>query len=96
MNNIRPIRDRILVKRAEAMKQSAGGIFIPETTAEKPEQGVIVDVGSGKVLPDGTTLTMEVTTGETIIFVKGAGQAITVNGEEYLVMREEDILAVIN
>ena len=92
---IRPLHDRVVVKRLEEEKKSAGGIVIPDTAAEKPDQGEVVAVGNGKVLDDGKLRTLEVKVGDKILFGKYSGQTVKVEGEELLVMREEDVMGVI-
>ncbi|WP_124552050.1 co-chaperone GroES [Methylophilus methylotrophus] len=93
--NIRPLYDRVIVKRVEQQRTTASGIVIPDTAAEKPEQGEVIAVGSGKQLQDGGLRPLEVKVGNHILFGKYAGQTVKLNGEELLVMREEDILGVI-
>ena len=92
---IRPLYDRIIVKRVEQQRTTAAGIVIPDTAAEKPEQGEVVAVGSGRLLQDGSVRPLQVKTGERVLFGKYAGQTVKLDGEEFLVMREEDILGVI-
>lgn len=93
--NIRPLHDRVIVKRLEEERKTASGIVIPDTAAEKPDQGEIIAVGKGKVNEDGTVRPLEVKVGDKVLFGKYAGQAVKIKGEEYLVMREEDIMGVI-
>ncbi len=93
--NIRPLHDRVIVKRMEEERTSAGGIVIPDSATEKPVRGEILAVGNGKKLDDGTVLKMDVQIGDKILFGKYAGTEVKVDGEELLVMREEDIVAVI-
>ncbi|WP_018985870.1 co-chaperone GroES [Methylophilus methylotrophus] len=93
--NIRPLYDRVIVKRVEQQRTTASGIVIPDTAAEKPEQGEVIAVGSGKQLQDGSLRPLEVKVGNHILFGKYSGQTVKLNGEELLVMREEDILGVI-
>jgi len=93
--NIRPLHDRVIVRRVEEEKTSAGGIIIPDAAAEKPEQGEILAVGQGKPLDDGGSRALEVKTGDKVLFGKYAGTAVKVDGEELLVMREDDILAIL-
>ncbi|RME94513.1 MAG: co-chaperone GroES [Bacteroidetes bacterium] len=88
---LRPINDRVVVRRLPAEEKTAGGIIIPDTAKEKPQQGEIVAVGPGK-----KDYTMHVKEGDRVLFGKYAGQELELNGEEYLVMREDDILAIIN
>jgi chaperonin GroES len=91
----RPLHDRILVKRIEEGEQKVGGIIIPDTAKEKPQQGKVVAVGSGKVKDDGNRIAMDVKDGDTILFGKYSGQEIKLDGEEFLIMREEEVLAVL-
>ena len=92
---IRPLHDRIIVKRLEEERKTASGIVIPDTAAEKPDQGEVIAVGNGKVLDDGKLRTLEVKVGDKILFGKYSGQTVKVEGEELLVMREEDVMGVI-
>ena len=92
---IRPLHDRVLVRRLEEERKTAGGIVIPDTAKEKPIQGEIVAVGKGKVLENGDVRALDVKVGDKVLFGKYAGQAVKVEGEELLVMREEDIMGVI-
>ncbi len=91
----RPLHDRILVKRIEEGEQKIGGIIIPDTAKEKPQQGKVVAVGSGKIKDDGTRIALDVKEGNTILFGKYSGQEIKLDGEEYLIMREEEVLAIL-
>lgn len=93
--NIRPLHDRVIVKRMEEERTSPGGIVIPDSATEKPVRGEILAVGNGKKLDDGNVLKMDVQVGDKILFGKYAGTEVKVDGEELLVMREEDIVAVI-
>lgn len=93
--SLRPLQDRILVKRVEEETKTAGGIFIPETAKEKPQRGKVVAAGNGKKTEDGKVLPLDVKVGDTVLFGKYAGTEIKVDGEEYLMMREDDILAVV-
>ena len=92
---IRPLHDRVIVKRLEEERKTASGIVIPDTAAEKPDQGEIVAVGTGKVLDDGKVRPLELKKGDRVLFGKYSGQTVKVDGEELLVMREEDIMGVI-
>jgi len=92
---IRPLHDRILVKRLEEERTSAGGIIIPDTATEKPVQGKVVAVGNGKILEDGSVRKLDVKVGDKILFGKYGGQEVKVDGDELLVMREEDVMAII-
>jgi chaperonin GroES len=92
---IRPLHDRILVKRLEEERTSAGGIIIPDTATEKPIQGKVIAVGNGKILEDGSVRKLDVKVGDKILFGKYGGTEVKVDGEELLVMREDDVMAVI-
>jgi len=94
--SIKPLADRVLVKRMEEeMQTTAGGIIVPDTAKEKPQRGKIVAVGPGEVMEDGKRRPMEVKVGDEILFGKWSGSEISVDGEEYLFMKESDILAVL-
>jgi chaperonin GroES len=93
--NIRPLHDRVIVKRLEEELKTASGIVIPDTAAEKPDQGEILAVGPGKSLEDGTVRKLDVKVGDRVLFGKYSGTAVKLRGEELLVMREEDIMGVI-
>ena len=93
--NIRPLHDRVVIRRMEEERTSAGGIVIPDSATEKPMQGEIIAAGGGKVLDSGETSPLDVKVGDKVLFGKYAGTDIKVDGEELLVMREEDIIAVI-
>ena len=93
---IRPLHDRVIVKRLAEDRTSAGGIVIPGTAAEKPVQGTIVAVGRGKILEDGKVRACDVKVGDTILFGKYSGAEVKLEGEELVVMREEDVMAVID
>ena len=93
---IRPLQDRVIVKRLEdAVEKTKGGIIIPDTAKEKPQQGKVIAVGKGKVNDDGKLTPLDVKVGETILFGKYSGSEIKIDGEEHLIMREEDILGVV-
>jgi chaperonin GroES len=92
---IRPLHDRVVVKRKNEEERTAGGLYIPETAKEKPIQAEIVAVGNGKLLDDGSLRPLQVKVGDNVLFGKYAGSEIKVNDEEYLIMREDDILAVL-
>ncbi len=92
----RPLHDRILVRRLEEAEQKIGGIIIPDTAKEKPQQGKVVAVGNGKVKDDGTRIALDVKEGDTILFGKYSGQEIKLDGEEFLIMREEEVLAILD
>jgi chaperonin GroES len=93
--NVRPLHDRIIVERLEEEEQRIGGIIIPDTAKEKPQQGRIIAAGSGKAKDDGKRIPMDVKAGDTILFGKYSGQEIKLDGHEYLIMREEEVLAVV-
>lgn len=93
--SFKPLNDRVLVKRVDVEEKTAGGLFIPETAKEKPSRGEIIAIGSGKVLENGTRMPLEVKVGDIVLFGKYAGNEIKLDGVEHLVMREEDILAVV-
>ena len=93
--NIRPLHDRVIVKRLEEERKTASGIVIPDSATEKPDQGEILAVGKGKSGDDGKIRPLEVKVGDKVLFGKYSGQAVKIKGEEYLVMREEDIMVVI-
>jgi chaperonin GroES len=94
--NARPLHDRILVQRIEEGEQKVGGIIIPDSAKEKPQQGKVVAVGNGKVKDDGGRIALDVKSGDLILFGKYSGQEIKLDGEEYLIMREDEVLAVID
>src|ERR1700730_19166180 len=93
--NVRPLHDRIVVKRIEEGEQKVGGIIIPDTAKEKPQQGKVIAVGNGKSKDDGKRVPLDVKAGDTILFGKYSGQEIKIDGDEYLIMREDEVLAVI-
>ena len=92
---IRPLHDRVIVKREDEERKSPGGIVIPDTAAEKPIRGKVVAVGKGKILEDGKVRPLDVKVGDKILFGKYGGNEVKVDGEELLVLREEDVMAVI-
>jgi chaperonin GroES len=92
---VRPLHDRIIVQRLEEGEQRVGGIIIPDTAKEKPQQGKVVAAGKGKAMDDGKILPLDVKAGDTILFGKYSGQDIKIDGEEYLIMREDEVLAVL-
>jgi chaperonin GroES len=93
---VRPLHDRIIVQRIEEGEQKIGGIIIPDSAKEKPQQGKVYAVGAGKVKEDGSRQPLDVKDGDTILFGKYSGQEIKIDGEEYLIMREDEILAVLD
>ncbi len=92
---IRPLQDRIIVKRLEGEEKTKGGIIIPNTAKEKPIEGKVIAAGNGKVLEDGKVRPLDIKAGDRVLFSKYAGTEIKLDGEEHLIMREEDILGVI-
>jgi chaperonin GroES len=92
---LRPLHDRIIVKRLDQETKTASGLIIPDAAAEKPDQGQVLAVGNGKVLEDGKVRPLEVKVGDRVLFGKYSGQSVKVDGEELLVMREEDVMAVV-
>ena len=92
---LRPLHDRVIVKRVEEEKMSAGGIVIPDNAAEKPIRGEVLAVGNGKLLDSGELRSLDVAVGDTVLFGKYSGTEVKVEGEELLVMREDDIMAII-
>jgi chaperonin GroES len=92
---IRPLADKVLVQRLEAETQTAGGIVLPDSAKEKPQRGKIVSVGDGKLLDDGTRRKVQVKKGNTVLFTSYAGTEIKIEGKEYLIMDESDIMAII-
>jgi chaperonin GroES len=92
---IRPLHDRVIVQRIDEEEKTKGGIIIPDTAKEKPQEGKVIAVGSGKILENGTKTTLDVKVGDKILFGKYSGSEIKIEGEEFLMMREDDILGVI-
>ncbi len=92
---VRPLHDRVIVERIEEGEQLVGGIIIPDTAKEKPQQGKIIAAGKGKVKEDGTVTPLDVKAGDTVLFGKYSGQEIKLDGDEYLIMREDEILGII-
>jgi chaperonin GroES len=93
---VRPLHDRVLVRRTAEETKTAGGLFIPDTAKEKPQRGEIVATGKGRVTEDGKVTPLDVKVGDQILFGKYSGTELKLNGEEYLMMREEDILGIMN
>jgi chaperonin GroES len=94
--NVRPLHDRIIVRRLDEGEQKIGGIIIPDSAKEKPQQGKILAVGDGKVTEDGKRIAMDVQPGNVILFGKYSGQDIKIDGEDYLIVKEDEVLAVID
>ena len=92
---VRPLHDRILLKRIEEKESVKGGIIIPDTAKEKPQEAVVVAVGNGKILKNGTKLRLEVKAGDHVLFGKYSGSEIKLDGEEYLIVREDDVLGIL-
>jgi chaperonin GroES len=92
---IRPLQDRVIVKRLEEEEKTKGGIIIPDTAKEKPQEGKVIAVGKGKVTEDGKVIPLDVKVGDRILFGKYSGTEVKIEGEEHLIMREEDILGII-
>ena len=93
---IRPLYDRILVKRIEEQNKTAGGLFIPDTAKEKPQEALVVAVGNGKVIEDGSLRKLEVKAGDKILFSKYSGNEIKIDGAEHLILREDEVLGVLS
>ena len=93
--NVRPLRDRIVVRRIEEKDKRVGGIIIPDSAKEKPQEGKVIAVGNGKVADDGKKIPLDVKAGDKILFGKYSGSEVKVEDEEYLILREEDVLAII-
>ena len=94
--NIRPLYDRVLIQRVESDEKTASGIIIPDTAKEKPLEGIVRATGQGKVADNGQTIELQVKEGDKVLFGKYSGTEVTIAGEEHLILREDDILAVIN
>ncbi|MEK6797923.1 MAG: co-chaperone GroES [Planctomycetota bacterium] len=93
---IRPLGDKVIVKRVEAEEKTAGGIVLPDTAKEKPKRGIVLSVGNGKLLDDGTRSLMQVKKDDQVLFTSYAGTEVKINGEEYLIMEESDILGILD
>ena len=95
--NIKPLHDRVILRRIEdSVNQTAGGLFIPDTAKEKPQEGEVIAVGEGKYKEDGTRQTLDVKAGDRVLFGKYSGSEIKLDGEEFIIMREDEILGIIN
>ena len=94
--NVRPLHDRIIIRRLDEGEQKIGGIIIPDTAKEKPQQGKVIAAGNGKSNDEGKRIPLDVKAGDTILFGKYSGQEIKLDGEEYFIMREDDVLAIID
>lgn len=95
MANLKPLHDRVVIERVEAEEKTASGIVLPGSASEKPDMGVVIAVGDGKVLDNGTKIAMNVKAGDKVLFGKYSGQAVKLDSKEYLVMREDDILGIV-
>jgi chaperonin GroES len=95
LEKVKPLSDRVVVKPLEDAEQMRGGLYIPDTAKEKPSQGEVVAVGPGKVSDDGARLDMDVSVGDKVLYGKYSGTDVTLGGEEYLILRESDILAIV-
>lgn len=95
MAKIRPLQDRIIIKRIQEEEKSKGGIIIPDTAKEKPVEGEVIAVGNGKILEDGSVRKLELKVGDRVLFGKYAGTDVKIDGEEHLILREEDVLGVV-
>ena len=93
--NLKPIKDRIVIRVLEAETQTKSGLFIPDAAAEKPSQGEVLAAGLGRVTQDGVTISMDVKVGDRVLFSKHAGQAVKANGKEFLILREDDVMAIV-
>jgi chaperonin GroES len=94
--NLKPLGDRVVVQHVEQEDKTSGGIFLPDTAKEKPQEGVVRAVGTGRVLDNGTTLPMSVKPGDRVIYSKYSGSEIKIDGEEYLIVSEKDVLAIVD
>jgi chaperonin GroES len=92
---VKPLQDRVIVKRLEEEEKTKGGIIIPDTAKEKPQEGKVVSVGAGKVSDKGERIALEVKAGDRVLFGKYSGNEINIDGEEHLIMREDDIIAIV-
>jgi chaperonin GroES len=93
--NVKPLSDRVIVKALEAEQKTAGGIIIPDNAKEKPQKGEVIAVGPGKIADDGKKISMELKKGDKVLYGKYSGTEVTVDGQDYLIMRESDVLAVL-
>ena len=93
--NVRPLHDRLIIKRVEEKETVKGGIIIPDTAKEKPQEGEVIAAGNGKVLENGTKVAMDVKAGDRVLFGKYSGTDIKIDGQEYLILREDEVLAIL-
>jgi chaperonin GroES len=94
--NLKPLGDRVVVQHVEQEEKTSGGVFLPDTAKEKPQEGVVRAVGTGRVLDNGTTLPMSVKVGDRVIYSKYSGSEIKIDGQEYLIVSEKDVLAIVD
>jgi chaperonin GroES len=94
--NLKPLGDRVVVQHVEQDEKTSGGVFLPDTAKEKPQEGVVRAVGTGRVLDNGTTLPMSVKPGDRVIYSKYSGSEIKIDGQEYLIVSEKDVLAIVD
>ncbi len=94
--NLKPLADRVVIEHVEQEEKSVGGIFLPDTAKEKPQEGIVRAIGSGRVLDNGTTLAMTVKVGDRVIFSKYSGSEVKIDGIEYLIVSEKDVLAIVD
>ena len=94
-SSIRPLNDRIIVRRVEDQEQMRGGLYIPDTAKEKPQEGLVIAVGQGRILNNGERVAIDVKVGDKLLFGKYAGTEVKLDGEEYLILREDDVLGII-
>jgi chaperonin GroES len=95
MANVRPLHDRLLIRRIEEKETVKGGIIIPDTAKEKPQEGEVIAVGNGKILENGTKIPLDVKVGDKILFGKYSGTDIKIDGQEFLILREDEVLAIV-
>ena len=93
---LKPLRDRIVVKQIEAQEKTKSGLVLPDTAKEKPQEAKVIAVGPGRLLEDGTVKTLEIKNGDRVLYGKYSGTEVSVEGEDYLILREEDVLAVVH
>jgi chaperonin GroES len=94
--NLKPLGDRVVVEHVEQQEKTTGGVFLPDTAKEKPQEGIVRAVGTGRVLDNGTKLPMEVKVGDRVIYSKYSGSEVKIDGKEYLIVSEKDILAIVD
>ncbi len=94
-SSIRPLNDRIIARRVEDQEQMRGGLYIPDTAKEKPQEGLVIAVGQGRILNNGERVAMDIKAGDKVLFGKYAGTEVKLDGEEYLILREDDVLGII-